>query len=189
MSDDATLARNREFAMSGINHLALVCSDMERTIDFYTNVLGMPLVKDIELPAGSGHHFFFGLGNGDTLAFFHFSGAPGPAPGIAAPRGLPGTGDLVSAVGSMNHVAFNVPEDKIEEYRERLVAKGVEVSAILNHDDSPRQVAKEMHEGVFVRSIYFFDPDGILLEFACWTNAGRAIALNQASDVVAPASV
>jgi len=26
-----------------------------------------------------------------------------------------------------------------------------------------------MHPGVFVRSIYFQDPDGILLEFACWT--------------------
>jgi catechol 2,3-dioxygenase-like lactoylglutathione lyase family enzyme len=188
MSDETTPVRNREFAVSGINHLALVCSDMERTIDFYTNVLGMPLVKTIELPAGSGHHFFFGLGNGDTLAFFHFPGAPEAAPGVAAPRDLPG-GDLVSAVGSMNHVAFNVPEDKIEEYRERLIAKGVEVSPILNHDDSPRQVAKEMHEGVFVRSIYFFDPDRILLEFACWTNAGRSIALNQASDVVATASV
>jgi catechol 2,3-dioxygenase-like lactoylglutathione lyase family enzyme len=189
MTEQTTPARNREFAVSGINHLALVCSDMERTIDFYTNVLGMPLVKTIELPAGSGHHFFFGLGNGDTLAFFHFPDAPAPAPGVAAPRGLPGSGDLVSAVGSMNHVAFNVPEDKIEEYRERLIAKGVEVTPILNHDDSPRQVAKEMHEGVYVRSVYFFDPDGILLEFACWTNAGRSIALDQASDVIAPASV
>ena len=46
-----------------------------------------------------------------------------------------------------------------------------------------------MHEGVYIRSVYFFDPDGILLEFACWTNAGRAISLNQASDVVATVSV
>ena len=26
-----------------------------------------------------------------------------------------------------------------------------------------------MHDGVFVRSVYFFDPDGVLLEFAAWT--------------------
>ena len=32
---------NKEFAITGINHLALVCSDMERTVDFYTKVLGM----------------------------------------------------------------------------------------------------------------------------------------------------
>jgi hypothetical protein len=30
-------------------------------------------------------------------------------------------------------------------------------------------VSKELHEGVYIRSVYFFDPDGILLEFACWT--------------------
>ncbi len=176
--------RNREFALNGVNHLALVCSDMDRTVDFYTNVLGMPLVKNIVLPGGSGHHFFFGLGNGDCLAFFHFPGAPERSPGIASPRHLPGVGGFVSAVGSMNHVAFNVPEDKMEEYRERLVAKGVEVTPIANHDDSPRQVSKDMHAGVYVRSIYFFDPDGILLEFACWTNAGQAIADHQRNDVL-----
>ena len=36
---------NREFALGGINHVALVCSDMQRTVDFYTGVLGMPLIK------------------------------------------------------------------------------------------------------------------------------------------------
>ena len=174
---------NTQFEIRGVNHLALVCKDMARTVEFYRDVLGMPLVKTIELPQGSGHHFFFGLGNGDTLAFFHFPGAPAAAPGIAAPGGLPGSGQLTSAVGSMNHVAFSVPEAEIDEYRERLVARGVAVSAFLNHDDSPRQVSEQMHEGVFVRSIYFFDPDGILLEFACWTNAGRSIAADQAPGV------
>jgi hypothetical protein len=53
----------------------------------------------------------------------------------------------------------------------RLVDKGVEISDISNHDDSEWTVAKEMHEGVFIRSVYFFDPDGILPEFACWTKA------------------
>ena len=158
-----------EFQLRGINHLALVCSDMDRTVDFYTKVLGMPLVKSIELPMGMGKHFFFGLGNGDCLAFFWFPGAPGPAPGIAAPSGLPGTAGLLSAVGSMNHVAFDVPPELMEEYREKLVAKGIECTRVANHDDSPDQVSRHMHPGVFMRSLYFFDPDGILLEFSCWT--------------------
>ena len=38
------------FEFAGINHLALVCRDMQRTVDFYSGVLGMPLVKTIELP-------------------------------------------------------------------------------------------------------------------------------------------
>ena len=40
---------------------------------------------------------------------------------------------------------------------------------VLDHDDSEYQVAREFHPGVFVRSFYFRDPDGILLEFAAWT--------------------
>ena len=50
--------QNSEFEFRGINHLALVCKDMERTVDFYTNILGMPLTKTIELPGNMGQHFF-----------------------------------------------------------------------------------------------------------------------------------
>jgi len=39
---------NTEFEFGGINHLALTCSDMQRTVDFYTNILGMKLVKTLE---------------------------------------------------------------------------------------------------------------------------------------------
>ncbi len=160
---------NKEFELRGINHLALVCRDMARTVDFYTNVLGMPLTKTIDLPRGMGQHFFFDLGNGDSLAFFWFPDAPEAAPGVAAPDALVGRGSLVSAHGSMNHIAFDVPAEKIEEYREKLIARGIEVTEVINHDNSPRQVSPTMSDDVFVRSIYFFDPDRILLEFACWT--------------------
>ncbi len=43
--------RNEEFDLGGVNHLALVCSDMKRTVEFYTEVLGMRLIKTIDLPA------------------------------------------------------------------------------------------------------------------------------------------
>ncbi|GAA2885449.1 VOC family protein [Pseudonocardia halophobica] len=163
-------AVNTEFRLGGINHLALVCSDMARTIDFYSGVLGMPLIKTIELPGG-GQHFFFDCGGGDCLAFFWFPEAPDGVPGISAPAVKPGEGDLASATGSMNHVAFHVPVQEFEEYRRRLAAKGVDVSPILDHDDSPSTVAREFHPGVFVRSFYFSGPDGELLEFACWTRS------------------
>src|SRR5215831_8846205 len=65
--------RNTAFTLNGVNHLALVCRDMARTVDFYTNVLGMALVKTIDLPGG-GQHFFFDMGNGNLLAFFWFPG-------------------------------------------------------------------------------------------------------------------
>lgn len=159
---------NSEFEFGGINHLALVSSDMARTVDFYTNVLGMPLIKTLEIPGGA-QHFFFDCGNDTSLAFFWFPDAPPAAPGIAGAAQMPGGGSIVSAHGSMNHVAFDVSPEHFDAYVEKLKAKGVEVSMVLNHDDSERTVAAEMHPGVFVRSVYFRDPDGVLLEFAAWT--------------------
>ena len=156
------------FDFKGINHLALVCKDMARTVEFYRDVLGMPLIKTIELPMGMGQHFFFDCGNGDALAFFWFADAPAAAPGIASPVARPDTGDTTTAHGSMNHVAFNVSADVIDGYVEELRSAGVECSEVVNHDDSEWGVSREMHPGVFVRSIYFKDPDGILLEFAAW---------------------
>ena len=48
-------AENSEFEFCGVNHLALVCKDMARTVEFYRDVLGMPLTKTIDLPGGRGH--------------------------------------------------------------------------------------------------------------------------------------
>jgi catechol 2,3-dioxygenase-like lactoylglutathione lyase family enzyme len=149
----------------GINHLALVCRDMAETAKFYTEALGMPLVKTVALPDG-GQHFFFDCGGGSLLAFFWWGDAPPAAPGIASVADFPASAK--SAVGSMNHVAFHLDEDQLEASIARLKAKGVHVSVavVVNHDDSPMGVAREMHEGVWVRSVYFRDPNGIMLEYA-----------------------
>ena len=163
------MATNEKFELRGVNHIALVCSDMARTVRFYRDVLGMPLVKTIELPGGMGQHFFFDIGNDDCMAFFWFPGAPPAQPGISNAAGLPDRADITTAHASLNHLAFDVPLERFEEYRQRLIDAGIEDSAILDHDDSPRQVAASFHPGVFVRSFYFRDPDGILLEFAAWT--------------------
>ena len=160
---------NSEFQFCGVNHLALVCKDMAKTVEFYRDILGMPLIKTLDLPGGNGQHFFFDVGNGDSIAFFWFPNAPESVPGIAAPEALPTKGNFMSAHGSMNHIAINVPAERFDEYYDRLVAKGVEVTKILNHDNSPTQSSDEINDDVYVRSVYFFDPDGICLEFAAWT--------------------
>jgi catechol 2,3-dioxygenase-like lactoylglutathione lyase family enzyme len=142
---------------------------MGRTVDFYSGVLGFPLVKTVELPADMGQHFFFDIGGGSTLAFFWFPNAPASVPGVSHPAFKPGPEGPVSAVASMNHVAFDVPPDQIEALRERLIQAGVTCTPIVNHDDSKWGASKEMHPGVFVRSVYFRDPDDISLELAAWT--------------------
>jgi len=144
-------------------------TDKQQTIDFYSGVLGMPLIKTIDLPNGMGQHFFFDIGNGDSLAFFWFPNAPEAAPGVSSAANLPGEGSIASGHGSMNHVALNVPAEKIDEYYQKLIARGIKATKIMNHDDSERQVSPEISPSTFVRSIYFSDPDGICLEFAAWT--------------------
>jgi catechol 2,3-dioxygenase-like lactoylglutathione lyase family enzyme len=150
----------------GINHLALVCRDMDETVRFYRDMLGMPLVKTVALPGG-GQHFFFDCGSGNCVAFFWWPAAAAAAPGIAAPKVPLDMRNLESAIGSMNHVAFTVAEERLGEYRDRLIAAGVETFAhIVNHDDSEEGYSATPHPGVFLRSVYFMDPNGILLEFA-----------------------
>jgi len=157
-----------DFEFLGINHLALVCEDMGRTVDFYQGVLGMPLVKTIALPDG-GQHFFFDCGGGNLLAFFWFPETSPRAPGVASPANRVGLGHWFTAHGSMNHVAFHVPPEKIDEYVERLRERDVECSEVANHDDSEFGIAAGVQDGVFVRSVYFMDPDGVMLEFAADT--------------------
>ena len=152
---------------AGINHVALVCRDMRETVDFYTRVLGMPLVKTVELPNG-GQHFFFDCGGESLVAFFWWADAPEAAPGIASVEHFPNK--PMTAIGSMNHIAFHMAEDELEVALERLKEAGVPYTPmVVNHDDSAMGVSRDLHPGVFVRSVYFTDPNGIMLEFAATT--------------------
>jgi catechol 2,3-dioxygenase-like lactoylglutathione lyase family enzyme len=166
---------NCEFELRGFNHLALVCRDMAETIAWYEEVLGMKLVKTLELPGGRGQHFFLDMGNGrDGVAFFWFPDAPEGVRGesLQDKRGM-------TAIGTMNHLAFDVPPEKMDEYRAKLKSKGVQVTEIVNHSDSLEGGHKADYDpdtdggDVFVRSMYFADPNGTLLEFASWTREFR----------------
>ncbi|HEY5679857.1 MAG TPA: VOC family protein [Pseudomonadales bacterium] len=162
----------------GLHHLALVCRDMERTVDFYTNVLDMKLKKGFDLDGGYGQHFFFDMGGGNELAFFWFRDAKDAQPGVASAAHLVGSGEgsITSAHGSMNHVAFDVAPDQIEAYREKLVSRGVNCTPLVNHDDVVTGEESRRGSGIsaktWLRSFYFYDPDGIMLEFCATLNTG-----------------
>lgn len=173
---------NKSFEINGLHHMALVCKDMERTVDFYTNTLGMNLNKGFDLDGGYGQHFFFDMGDGQELAFFWFNDAETAKPGIASAANLvaSGKGTITSAHGSMNHVAFSVSKDKIDDYRDELVSRGVDCSNVVNHDDVISGDAKRTSDmptdKTWLRSFYFFDPDGIMLEFCATLSEGVPIA-------------
>ena len=129
----ATRNTNTEFELRGFNHLALVCRDMAETVAWYEDVLGMKLVKTLELPGGRGQHFFLDMGNGvDGIAFFWFPDAPEGVRGESI-QGRNG----MSAIGSMNHIAFDVPPEKMDEYRDEAArARASRSRTIINHANS-----------------------------------------------------
>ncbi|MQY20315.1 VOC family protein [Nocardia macrotermitis] len=97
----------------GLHHTALVSSDVERTVRFYQDLLGFPLVELIEnrdYPGSS--HFFFDIGNGNLLAFFDFPGLD--------------LGPYQEVLGGLHHVAISVELPQWETLRDRLIAAGVE---------------------------------------------------------------
>ncbi len=134
--------------LRGIHHSAYRCRDAEETRAFYEDRLGLPLKGLVieEREPGSGKrnpfvHIFFGLGDGNYLAFFD-------APGSAAPEKF----ELVH--GFERHVAFEaVDETNLIEWRDRLNAEGVPCFGPIDHG--------------FVKSVYFSDPNGLPLEITC----------------------
>ncbi len=150
---------------------------MGRTVDFYTNVLGMELVKGFDLGGGAGQHFFFDMGGNNLLAFFWFSDAAESEPGVSHAANLLGRGSISSAHGSMNHVAFHASREEIESFRDELIGKGIECSEMINHADvetkpGERRMTDDVDDTTWVRSFYFLDPDGIMLEFCADISAG-----------------
>jgi len=142
---------NPEFELRGFNHIAFVARDMEETVRWYEDVLGFRLFKTQEMPGG-GQHFFLEMGNGvDGIAFFWWpdavEGTPGEAISAAYDDDMQRTGKGGTAIGTMNHIAFDVPADKIDEYREKLRAKGVAVTEIINHANSERRPQAGLRPG------------------------------------------
>lgn len=173
---------NSEFDFIGFNHVALVCRDMAETVAFYSDVLGMKLVKTLETPGGQ--HFFLDMGNGrDGIAFFWWRDAKEGTPGDGVFGGYDDkmnlVGDYKTAIGTLNHLAFDIAPEHFDSYREKLIAKGIPISETWNHADSINGAPKPNYDpatdngDVFIRSLYFKDPNGVILEFAAWTRPLR----------------
>jgi catechol 2,3-dioxygenase-like lactoylglutathione lyase family enzyme len=136
--------RGNMIRFQGVNHLAMATGDMDTTIRFWRDLLGMRLV------AGLGRrgyrHYFFQISDTDLLAFFEW-------PGIqAVPKkehGRPVRGPFI-----FDHVSFGVvSEDDLWQIKDRLAAAGFPVSDVIDHG--------------FIHSIYAHDPNGIPIEFSC----------------------
>jgi catechol 2,3-dioxygenase-like lactoylglutathione lyase family enzyme len=96
----------------GVHHLALLCSDVERTIRFYQGLLGFPLVELFENRDYKGStHLFFDLGHDNTLAFFDFPGLD--------------LGPYQEVLGGFHHLAISVDRAQWDAAKQRLEEAGV----------------------------------------------------------------
>jgi catechol 2,3-dioxygenase-like lactoylglutathione lyase family enzyme len=146
-------------APKGFSHIGLSTLDLDRTRDFYEHVLGFRAVRCDILKVKEGgqiRHIFFDTGHDQLIAFMEASGVPGiPAEydaGINRGLGVPGV---------FYHFAFEAgSEAALNEKRHELLAKGIDVSQVVDHD--------------WAKSIYFKDPNGIQLEFCSFTRALNA---------------
>ena len=169
--------KNPVFEVKGLSHVALVSADMQRTVDFYQGILGFPLIKTTELPEGGGQHFFFDMGDGQSsLAFFWFPVTHAVEPGITVPKnnigdisGAESPSNYTTAIGSLNHIAFNVEPELIPVYKKKLEDLGIWVSPIMYHYKCQHNIGPNPDETLWLTSVYFRDPDGIQLEFGAWS--------------------
>jgi len=141
-------------APRGFSHIGLSTRDLDRTRDFYENVLRFKAVRcDIikVTEGGQIRHIFFDTGRDQLLAFMEARDVPGVSAdydaGINRGLGVP---------NAFYHFAFEAgSEAALDEKRNELIARGVEVTEVVDHD--------------WAKSIYFKDPNGLQLEYCCFT--------------------
>jgi catechol 2,3-dioxygenase-like lactoylglutathione lyase family enzyme len=124
----------------GTNHPALFGLSYDKTMDFYTRVLGMRLVlEQPNLDDPNSVHLFFETGPGQFIAYFV------PKPGS----------DIEGRVqsGALNHIALNLDGD-LDEAIAALQAEGVPYSGPVDRG--------------YERSVYFRDPNGVVVELLTW---------------------
>ena len=134
----------------GFSHIGLSTHDLDATREFYENVLGFKAVRCDVIKVKEGgriRHVFFDTGRDQLIAFMEARGVPGVPEGYDAgiTRGL-------GVPSAFYHFAFEAgSEAGLLEKRNELIAKGVDVTDVVDHD--------------WARSIYFKDPNGLQLEY------------------------
>ncbi|MEM9421047.1 MAG: VOC family protein [Pseudomonadota bacterium] len=148
---------NPSLAIRRIHHVAYRCHDAKETVEFYEALLGMEFLlafSEDEVPSTGAPdpymHVFLDAGAGSVLAFFELPKQPKMGRDGNTPEWV-------------QHIAFEVDDlDALMAMKEKVEAAGCDVIGPTNH-------------GIF-KSIYFFDPNGHRLEFACNTGTPEELA-------------
>ena len=126
--------------IKGLHHNAYRCRDSEETRAFYEDFLGLRMVSAFEINEGRALHTFFEMDDGSCLAFFEVPGSPF---------------DFKRQDSLDLHIALGVEPETFDAMLDKAKAEGREVRGPVDHR--------------FVRSIYFHDPNGYVIELTAST--------------------
>lgn len=140
----------------GLHHITIVCADAQRTVDFYTGVLGQRLIKQtVNFDDPGSYHLYFGDEHGhpgSVITFFEWPRAGAGYPGI----------------GGTHHLALQVADENgLLRWKRRLTDRGIAVDGPLDRH--------------YFKSIYFHDPDGTIIEIA---TTGPGWTVDEAADAL-----
>jgi glyoxalase family protein len=129
---------------TGVHHITLIGSNRQDTIDFYQGVLGMPLVfEQPNLDVPEELHLYFDAGDGNLITFF-----------VRGKRETDAT-PVPEVVGNVHHIAYEVSRETFDRAAARLEELGFPNTGRVDRG--------------FMDSLYFRDPNGLLLELATYT--------------------
>lgn len=122
--------------LNKVHHVAIICSDYRRSKFFYTNILGLDIIREVYREERDSYKLDLGLSGQYVLELFSF---PTPPPRISRPEAC-----------GLRHLAFEV--DDLDSAVTQLNERGV--------------IVEEIREDEFTgkRFVFFADPDGLPVE-------------------------
>jgi glyoxalase family protein len=133
-----------EIPTTGVHHITLIGSNRQDTIDFYTGVLGMPLLfeqPNLDVPEET--HLYFDAGDGRLITFF-----------VRENRATDSS-PVPEVVGNVHHIAYEVSRETFDRAATGLAERGFPNTGRVDRG--------------FMDSLYFRDPNGFLIELATYT--------------------
>lgn len=133
----------RKLQVQGVHHITLVGADRQSTIDFWEGVLGMPFVfEQPNLDRAEEGHLYFDPGDGRLITVF------------TNETRMPARRRAPTDIGAVHHLAFAVSLATFRQAVARLDQRAIRHSG-------PKDRG-------FMDSVYFEDPNGLLIELACY---------------------
>ena len=121
---------------TGIHHVAIICSDYEKSKQFYVEILGFSIIKETFRAERNSYKLDLKVGNNDQIELFSF---PNPPARVNSPEAC-----------GLRHLSFEVQD--IEQSVAELKSQGILVENI------------RIDEITGKRFTFFKDPDGLPLE-------------------------